>query len=595
LGFGGGTYNLQSGSNVNAATFALSGGGVNISGSYSATATSINGTANFIPGAVVSTVGALTISSVRANFNTGALVPIITLTFNGGELSGTDAVTVSGQATWNSGTMSGTGATTFNGNATITANGNIQNLVGGRTLNIVGTLTFSGNNGDFRPGSSATTINIFGVWLDQTTGTTGIGNPFGGSADQATIRNTGTFRKTGSATTNIASVFNNISPGVVDVQAGTLNLTNGGTQSGDFLTAAGATLHFNGGTFNINTLSVSSLRVVSTTVNVLGTLTVGGLLEVLGSGTLNVTGQVNANSYSQNGGTLSGTGSLTVSGQATWTSGTMSGTGTTTFNGNATITANGNIQNLVGGRKLNLAGTTTFDGANGDFRTGSNVTTINNSGIFLDQTTGTTRIASPFGGSADQATFNNTGTLRKTGSATTTIISVFNNSGTVDIQSGSLAFTVAYTQTAGETKLNGGALSSSTTLTLQGGKLTGTGTVTANVSNAALVSPGASPGQLTISGSYTQTSVGALNVEIGGLTAETEFDRLAISGSATLSGTLNVSLINGFLPNPGDSFQIMTFASRSGSFTTINGLDLGGGRSFQVNLTGTSLSLVTPP
>jgi hypothetical protein len=39
----------------------------------------------------------------------------------------------------------------------------------------------------------------------------------------------------------------------------------------------------------------------------------------------------------------------------------------------------------------------------------------------------------------------------------------------------------------------------------------------------------------------------------------------------------------------------MTFASRSGSFTTINGLDLGGGRSFQVNLTGTSLSLVTPP
>jgi hypothetical protein len=115
------------------------------------------------------------------------------------------------------------------------------------------------------------------------------------------------------------------------------------------------------------------------------------------------------------------------------------------------------------------------------------------------------------------------------------------------------------------------------------------------VSNAALVSPGASPGQLTISGSYTQTSVGALNVEIGGLTAETEFDRLAISGSATLSGTLNVSLINGFLPNPGDSFQIMTFASRSGSFTTINGLGLGGGRSFQVNLTGTSLSLVTPP
>jgi len=71
-----------------------------------------------------------------------------------------------------------------------------------------------------------------------------------------------------------------------------------------------------------------------------------------------------------------------------------------------------------------------------------------------------------------------------------------------------------------------------------------------------------------------------------------EFDRLSISGSATLNGALNISLINGFVPNPGDSFQIMTFGSRSGTFTTIN--DLGAGRSFQVNLTATSLTLVTP-
>jgi hypothetical protein len=54
-------------------------------------------------------------------------------------------------------------------------------------------------------------------------------------------------------------------------------------------------------------------------------------------------------------------------------------------------------------------------------------------------------------------------------------------------------------------------------------------------------------------------------------------------------------LINGYVPNPGDTFQIMTFGSRSGTFTTTNGLDLGGGRSFQVNLTSTSLTLATPP
>jgi hypothetical protein len=32
------------------------------------------------------------------------------------------------------------------------------------------------------------------------------------------------------------------------------------------------------------------------------------------------------------------------------------------------------------------------------------------------------------------------------------------------------------------------------------------------------------------------------------------------------------------VPNPGDSFQIMTFGSRSASFARINGLDLGGSR-----------------
>jgi len=54
-------------------------------------------------------------------------------------------------------------------------------------------------------------------------------------------------------------------------------------------------------------------------------------------------------------------------------------------------------------------------------------------------------------------------------------------------------------------------------------------------------------------------------------------------------------LISGFMPNPGGTFQILTFSSRSGNFTTINGLDLGAGRSFQVNLTSTSLTLATPP
>ncbi len=72
------------------------------------------------------------------------------------------------------------------------------------------------------------------------------------------------------------------------------------------------------------------------------------------------------------------------------------------------------------------------------------------------------------------------------------------------------------------------------------------------------------------------------------MTAGTEFDRLAISGTATLSGALNISLINGFTPNPGDSFQIMTFGSRSGTFTTINA------PGFVVNVNATNVIVTAP-
>jgi hypothetical protein len=39
----------------------------------------------------------------------------------------------------------------------------------------------------------------------------------------------------------------------------------------------------------------------------------------------------------------------------------------------------------------------------------------------------------------------------------------------------------------------------------------------------------------------------------------------------------------------------MTFGSRSGNFATINDLDIGGGRSLQVQYNATNVTLVTPP
>jgi hypothetical protein len=65
------------------------------------------------------------------------------------------------------------------------------------------------------------------------------------------------------------------------------------------------------------------------------------------------------------------------------------------------------------------------------------------------------------------------------------------------------------------------------------------------------------------------------------------------AGTINLNGTLNVSLINGFAPVFGNSFQVLTFASRTGDFATINGLDLGTGLRLIPVYDGSSLTLIT--
>ena len=59
-----------------------------------------------------------------------------------------------------------------------------------------------------------------------------------------------------------------------------------------------------------------------------------------------------------------------------------------------------------------------------------------------------------------------------------------------------------------------------------------------------------------------------MDIEVGGNTAGSTFDVLAISGLATLGGTLDVSLINGFIPAPGSTYTILTSDSLDGTTFT---------------------------
>ena len=120
--------------------------------------------------------------------------------------------------------------------------------------------------------------------------------------------------------------------------------------------------------------------------------------------------------------------------------------------------------------------------------------------------------------------------------------------------------------TAGFTTPNGGVITSPTPLDIQGGILQGIGTVAAGVLSHGQTGPGLSPGILGISGSYTQAALGgSFAVEVGGLTAGTGDDRLDVASVANLAGSLQVTLVNGFIPSPGDEFTILRCGSPTGT------------------------------
>jgi hypothetical protein len=85
------------------------------------------------------------------------------------------------------------------------------------------------------------------------------------------------------------------------------------------------------------------------------------------------------------------------------------------------------------------------------------------------------------------------------------------------------------------------------------------------------LSPGNSPGCITFGGDVTFSFSATLVTEIGGLTPCTEHDQIDVANQLTInSATLEVVLINGFMPAFGDSFDIMDWDSITGSFGTID-------------------------
>ncbi len=94
------------------------------------------------------------------------------------------------------------------------------------------------------------------------------------------------------------------------------------------------------------------------------------------------------------------------------------------------------------------------------------------------------------------------------------------------------------------------------------GYVKGVGTLE-NVTVSGTLSPGFSPVRLGATNLDIATG-GTLLMELGGLSGGSQYDQLDVAGTLTLGGSLQVTLIDGFMPGLGDSFDILDWDSLAG-------------------------------
>jgi hypothetical protein len=440
--------------------------------------------------------------------------------------------------------------------------------ISGATINNSGTVTWTGAGG-ITLSQNSIFNNLLGGLFDcqvQNSGTDGTisgGPPPGGGA----INNSGTFRKS-AGTNGIVFLdfeyppgpdFNN--SGLLDIQSGQMQIS-GGTSSGTFNLAPGAELWFNGGTNFLNA----------------GTQFTGtNFVRVNPTADLLFNTNVAIANFQLNGGAVDGPGNLIVTNIFNWTGGIMQGSGAVNIPVGASLDASsGSYSASLTQRTINNAGTTIMTNSFVGAYAGAIFNNL--AGAILEiRNGGGFGFPNPL--PAPVPVLNNFGTIHDISTSTAPLAFNITNKSIVQIQSSQLNC-YAFQQLSGTTTVASNATLNPEGITLQGGTLNGAGTVEGNSSygltnSGGIVSPGNSPGILTVANSsYTQTGAGVLAIEIGGTNAGAQYDQLALN-NASLNGTLNVSLINGFNPSLGDNYTIVTtpfYTGISGTFSTLNGL-----------------------
>ncbi|MCU0791648.1 MAG: autotransporter-associated beta strand repeat-containing protein [Opitutaceae bacterium] len=144
---------------------------------------------------------------------------------------------------------------------------------------------------------------------------------------------------------------------------------------------------------------------------------------------------------------------------------------------------------------------------------------------------------------------------------------------------GASTYSGSTTVSAGHLRVNnssGSALGTGPVIVASGATLSGSGSFTGALQLAGTLSPGNSPGLLTIgSGSVLE---GTTLIEIGGTARGISYDAINVSGAGqlTLGGILDVVLYGGWTPSGSATFQLFQATSIGGSFAQVNLPTVGG-------------------
>ncbi len=465
-------------------------------------------------------------------------------------------------------TVNWTNSGTYTGSLTVLTNG-ILNIDWNQLTTMAGSLTNGGLVNVHGSGQlnlmSGPINNLPGGIIDFKTNQMWTGFP-------ATFYNAGLLRKTGGTGMTQFGLsgypINFTNTGTVEADIGTITFNSGGQIDGNYQAFGNGTINFAAGTFTaINPVfSGTGTNKFTGTILILANNIVPGL-QLLG-GTVNV-------GPGFQGGSIT---NLVLPGIALAGTNTITGTATlgAGFTGVLTVASNG-VANGQGGTSVGsliVAGGGTFNWSNGPI--GNSITVLANGVLNISW-----NVLTYLNGS-----LTNAGLVTVTGSGQLNLdAGPINNlaSGIIDFKTNSVwtGFPAVF-YNAGLVRKTGGAGTSQIGYPSYPISFFNTGTVEADT------------GTINFNvGGYSDTSSAHISISLGGATSGTGYGLIRFTAPPLLNASLAATVRNGFVPGPGQTFNVLAYPSSTNQFNCIGGLDLGGGILLQPQFSSTGLTLLT--